>query len=147
KAYVTVNTPASKGIIGCIENEEIELNEWEITCDNRFAVILTTDLAPAGNLRTAERILLTAVARGRNSGMTYETIDGKKILTNKGTRPLLLEPVRARITLKSADEFQVIALDHDGAPTEHELPIKENSFIIDGEKYRTIYYLIEKKPH
>lgn len=145
KSYVTVNTPASKGVFGFAQNEKISLAEWNITCDNPFAVILITNLSQTGDLKHAENILITAVARARNTGMEYDYSENKTVLVKKGAMPLLLEPVRAKITIKDFDNFDVFVLDHDGLLATQKVPVSENSFTLDGEKYKTLYYVIKKR--
>ncbi|MBN1480140.1 hypothetical protein EH223_19465 [candidate division KSB1 bacterium] len=145
KKYVTVNTTASKCIIGFSGGENIKLGDWQIKCENRFVVFLMTDLAREGDLQTADQILITAVARGRNTGMVYEYTDDQTLLTAKGTHPLLLEPVKASITAMTPAPFDVYVLDHDGVKTNQSVPVQNGVFVIEGEKYKTIYYLVDRK--
>lgn len=145
KKYVTVNTEGTKGIIGFAPNEKVKLGNWEIETENPFAVILITDLSEKGNLETAEKILITAVARARNTGMEYEYTEGETILKSEGDTPLLLEPVKANILAKNLKNFEVVALDHDGLLTGQKVPVQNGGFTIDGEQYKTMYYLIIKK--
>jgi len=144
QSYVTINTAGSKGMIGFVGGETVELGNWQITCENHFAVILITDLGSKGDLQTADQILITTVARGRNTGMEYEYTDGKTILTNRGNRPLLLEPVKVNISVFSMAPFQVHVLDHDGVVTNQHVSVDRGSFTLDGELYKTLYYLLEK---
>lgn len=59
--------------------------------------------------------------------------------------PLLLEPVKASISFKNIGNYDMFVLNHDGVVTNQEVPINNNSVFIDGEKYRTIYYLLVQK--
>ena len=143
--YVTVNTDASKGVIGFAGNENVALDDWEITTSNRFAVILITSLSRSKDLTEAKNILITAVARGRNTGMEYKYEDGKTLLSKKGTNPLLLEPVEAKIKVSNLENFVVEVLDHDGLSTGEMLKVEEGTFTIGASKYKTLYYLLSKK--
>jgi len=142
--YAMINTASTKGMIGFAEGEKIKIDDWELTCDNAFAVILATVLDKQGTLQTADRILITAVARARNTGMEYEYKDGKTFLTTKGDMPLLLEPVKAEIKINSKKKFTVTVLDHDGIKTAQQLKVNKGMFKIDGEQYKTMYYLVER---
>ncbi len=144
KKYATLNTMGTKGFIGFAENHPIKLDDWEIDCENPFAVIFITDLSTGGNLDTADKILITAVARARNTGMRYAYKGDETVLTQKGTRPLLMEPVKATISLKTKKDTQVTVLDHDGVITPVKVPVNQGKFVIDGAKYQTIYYLMTR---
>jgi hypothetical protein len=145
KKFVSVDTKGSKGIIGFAQNEKITLGDWEIETENPFAVILVTDLSEKGDLATAERILVTAVARARNTGMEYDYEGEKVMLKNEGDKPLLLEPVKATIRLKNNNSFEVELLDHDGRGTGRNIPVTDAVFEIDGARDRTLYYLLVRK--
>jgi len=145
KKFVTLNTPASKGVVGFAGNETIRLGDWEIRTPNPFAVILITDLSRKGDLNSADQILVTVVARGRNTGMKYEYEGDNATLVSLGEAPLLLEPVKASISFKGSEKFEATVLDHDGVPTPVMVPAEGNAFDLDGEKYKTLYYLLTRK--
>jgi hypothetical protein len=88
--------------------------------------------------------LITAVARARNTGMEYEYSNEETILKSKGDKPLLLEPVKAKISAKNLNNFEVVVLDHDGLITDRKVPVQRENFTIDGTEFRTMYYLIIK---
>jgi hypothetical protein len=145
KDFVSVNTKGTKGVIGFAQNEMVKLGDWEIETENPFAVIFITDLSEKGDLATAEKILVTAVARAQNTGMEYVYAEGETILKSEGDRPLLLEPVKAKISAKNLKNFEVVILDHDGLITDQKIPVQKSGFTIDGEESKTMYYLIIKK--
>jgi hypothetical protein len=145
KKYVTLNTGSSKGVVGFWQKENIELGDWEIYTENPFAVLLITSLSAKAKLAESDSILVTAVARGRNTGMTYAYSEGNTRLTSQGTAPLLLEPVKATLKMKDRRKWKVTVLDHDGLPTAQTVPVEKEGFHIDGEKYRTIYYLLTRE--
>jgi hypothetical protein len=144
KKYVSVDTKGTKGIVGFVPNEKVTLGDWEIETENPFAVIFITDLSEKGDLSTAEKILVTAIARARNTGMEYEYSERETVLKSKGDKPLLLEPVKATISAKNLENFEVLMLDHDGLVTGRKVPVQNGNFTIDGAEYRTMYYLIIK---
>lgn len=142
KKYVTLNTKGTKGIVGFWQGERITLGDWEIQTDNPFAVILITALSEKSTLENADSVLVTAIARARNTGMAYEYSGENTLLTSIGDSPLLLEPVKATISVKNRKNLNVTVLDHDGRPTNVKVPAGGSSIEIDGEKYRTMYYLL-----
>lgn len=142
--YFTINTKGTKGAVGFMKNKTVELGEWQIETENPFAVILITDLSEKGDLQSSDKILVTAVARARNSGMEYEYSENKTILKSEGDKPLLLEPVKATISAKNLKNFEVLVLDHDGLITGRKVPVQEGNFTIDGAEFITLYYLIIK---
>jgi len=144
KNFVSIDTKGTKGIIGFVQNEKVSLGNWQIETENPFAVILITDLSEKGDLQSSDKILVTAVARARNSGMEYEYSENKTILKSEGDKPLLLESVNAKISSKNLKNFEVLVLDHDGLITGGKVPVQEGNFTIDGAEYKTLYYLIIK---
>lgn len=142
--YITVNTPATKGIIGFIPDTcKVVLNHWSIASKNRFAIILLTSLERDKNLSESSNILLTTIARAKNTGMKYNQT-GDTLLA-KGDAPLILEPVQATITLPdSFGSFKVEILNHDGIATGKFIPVEDRTFQVDG-KYKCIWYRIIRK--
>lgn len=143
KGYFTINTDATKGVVGFLPDKTLELEGWKITSSNPFAVILLCSLEKNKDLETANRILLTTVARGRNTGMEYSE-SGDRLIT-KGTSPLLLEPVDLILQLPAGNDYTISVLDHDGNKTAQKIPINGKKAIITGSKHHSIYYLIEKQ--
>ena len=145
KSYFTVNTDATKALVGFAPNKKVELGDWQIETENPFAVIFVTDLSEKGDLSSADKILVTAVARGRNTGMEYEYSGDETVLTKTGEMPLLLEPVKATISSENMDDYEIRILDQDGRVTGRTIDSTNGSFKIDGAKEKTLYYLIIKK--
>jgi hypothetical protein len=143
--YFTVNTDGTKALVGFAPNTKVELGDWQIETKNPFAVIFVTDRSQKGDLSSAEQILVTAVARGRNTGMEYEYSGEETVLTKAGEMPLLLEPVVATISSKNMDTYEVKVLDQDGRLTGNSIPVTNRKFTIDSERDKTLYYLIIKK--
>ena len=144
-AYFTVNTDGTKGYAGFAPNKKIVLGDWQIETENPFAVIFLTDLSKKGNLKEAEKILITVIARGQNTGMKYDYSGDKTVLEKTGKMPLLLEPVKATIASQNLKNYKVRVLNQDGQLTEKELSVTNNKFILDSGIDKTIYYLIIKK--
>ena len=140
---ITVNTPATKGIIGFAPDEKIELGSWTISTTNRFAVILVTSLSQDQNLAKADDILITTVARARNTGMVYNAAGDTLLAT--GDKPLRLEPVNATIKSPRLTGAKINVLNHDGLRTNRFVQIKDNAVHLDGAENKALYYLLERE--
>ena len=121
------------------------MGNWTIETENPFVVILITDLSEKGDLSETEKILVSVVARARNTGMEYEYVGDDTFLKRVGDKPLLLEPVKATISVKNMKNFEVVILDHDGRLTNRKTPVKNGVFEIDGSRDKSLYYLIISK--
>lgn len=140
KDYVTINTAGTKGVIGFIPGKDIVLDDWTITTNTPFAIVLATSLDRRKALHEANRILITTVARAHNTGMTYNEA-GDTLLT-AGDAPLLLEAVDATIQLPDRGAFDLEVLDHNGRSTGQFVEHDKTRLHLDGARYRTIYYLL-----
>ena len=78
------------------------------------------------------------VARQSNTGFRYFTVDNK-VLKNGGP-PILLEPVKATLTIAGRPIAGVNVLDHDGRRTGRTLTVTDGQFTLDGAKDKAIYY-------
>jgi len=138
--HFTIDTPATKAVVGFAEGQTFALGDVIIEPQCPFAAIYVTAQGRAEDIRSAKALLVVAIARARNTGMRISD-DGTKLL-DKGKGPILMEPVRATITLRRPGSPKVILLDHDGLPTNQALPIKNGAFRIDGATDKTPYYLV-----
>jgi hypothetical protein len=141
--HIMVNTDFTKGFIGFTDGKQINLGDWSFQTSNPFAVVFVTSLAQDKDLSESEKILVTTIARARNTGMEY-TLQGDSLVSN-GTMPLLIEPVRLVIKSDLMKGKTMSVLDHVGRKTETEFLLKSEKLVLDGSDYKTIYYLLEKK--
>ncbi|HUU93595.1 MAG TPA: hypothetical protein VM238_20575 [Phycisphaerae bacterium] len=65
--------------------------------------------------------------------------DGGQASLERGKVPIVIEPVRARITLHRQGKATVYLLDYDGRRTDRRLPVQGWSFAIDGARDKTMY--------
>jgi hypothetical protein len=63
-------------------------------------------------------------------------------LLEKGSSPILMEPVKASLTLAGRKPPTVHLLDHSGRRTGKTLQVEGNRFEIDGARDKTCYYLV-----
>ena len=141
KGFFTINTPGTQGVAGFAGNKTIKLDDVTITTENLFAVILITSLEKEGNLSGSHRLLVTSIARARNTGMSYNNDETELLST--GTAPVIMEPVKFNITLKRKGIPIVTILDHAGRMTSETIKTDGKIIRFDGEKTKTFYYLIE----
>jgi hypothetical protein len=142
--YFTIDTAATKAVVGFAQGQTVNLGNIIIKPQTRFAGIYITAKEKDKDLDSSEKLLVVALARARNTGMK---IFNDTRLLSKGTSPVLMEPVRAEITLNRSGSPKVMALDHDGRKTDVTVPVSNNAFEIDGAHYKTIYYEIEFRRH
>jgi hypothetical protein len=138
QGFFTVNTPGTKAVVGFAEGKALALGDVTIAVASPYASIFLTALEKGATLATARSALLCAVARNCNSGFKYFVIDSKTIDNGKG--PILLEPVKATLTLSGRKVTAVHVLDHDGRRTDRTLPVENGRFTIDGAKDKALYY-------
>ena len=137
--HFTMDTPATKAVVGFAKGLTAELGDISITPASRFAAIYVTAKTPDGTLAKSKEWLIVAIARARNTGM--KVLDDSHLL-NPGRTPILMEPVKARIALRRSGTPTVTLLDNDGCRTEKTLPVRDGAFEIDGARDHTCYYLV-----
>jgi hypothetical protein len=141
--YFTLDTAGTKAVAGFAEGQTCVLGDLSITPASSFCTIYVTALGRDESIATAKKLLVTAMARVRNTGMELEETDKGIKARNKGTGPMLLEPVRATLEFGRAGPTRVVLLDHDGLRTAQTIPVRNGVVEIDGTRDRTPYYLIE----
>jgi len=138
--FFTIDTKGTLAIVGFAEDESIQGESASIELKSHFAAVYLTALGKEETLANADRLLITALARARNTGQTFSQ-DGKELL-EKGTAPILMEPVKARIEVFRKQPFEVFRLDHDGFIDE-KIEVNGQSFTVDTASDQTPYYLIQ----
>ncbi len=135
--YIEVRTPKTQGLIGFVGGKSVKLPDVAVSVKTPFVSLLFTPLDNAA-LGESKRILITAMARDRQTGSEYNA-DWSHLKTMGGP-PLLMEPVQAKIRLRGGPPRAVNALDIYGVPTGRQVkPGGDGAFVIDG-RYRTYYY-------
>jgi hypothetical protein len=144
QGFFTVNTKGTKAVAGFTGGKEFKLGVISVQTNNPFAIIYVTSLEKDKTIEESASLLITTIARARNSGMKYKYGEDETILETIGGAPLLVEPVNATIIFHNNKIKKVIALDHDGRITNHVIPSEKGKLVLDGEKNRTIWYLVQK---
>lgn len=141
RRVVVVRSSKTQGIIGFAAGETYDLPGVAIRkIDTPFVSLLLTPLDNRP-LVESEHILITAMARDKQYGATYNS-DGTELL-DAGGPPLLLEPVQATISIKGGPLASVKVVDVYGVPTDRELDRTDNTFRIDG-RYASYYYEVTR---
>jgi hypothetical protein len=139
--YFTIDTSGTKAVVGFAKGKVCRLGDVTIEPQSHFAAIYVTAQRPNEDIGRAEKLLVLAVARARNTDMKLnETEDA---LLERGGPPVLMEPVKARITISGRSDPIVHPLDHDGLRAGAKLATNNRTFVIDGSRDKTPYYLIE----
>jgi len=141
KGYFTVDTPATKAVVGFAAGKTLKLGNVTITPHTGFAVIFVTAMEKDKTIDTSKRILINAVGRAYNTGMKYN--DDHTELLEVGQSPILVESIDASFSIDKPGRVTIYPLDNDGRKTNTTIPIIDGAFSINGAKYKTIYYLLQ----
>jgi len=142
QGYFTINTEGTKAVIGFAKGKNIQLDYMSVKINNPFAVVIFTSLDKDKSIQESKHILVTTMARAKNTGMKYN--NDKTELLEVGHTPILLEPVVVEISFIKFNVSKAIVLNHNGDRTKIKITTatKENSILLDGKKYKTMYYEI-----
>ena len=135
-----MNTAATKAVVGFAQGKKFALGNVSIEPQSQFGAIYLTVRGATGTIETAKDLLIITMARARNTGQKFSP-DGASMLT-RGEGPVVMEPVKARLTLRRTGTPQVFALDHDGKMTTTKIAVRNHVIEIDGARDKTPYYLV-----
>ncbi|MCL1887945.1 MAG: hypothetical protein FWF96_03630 [Kiritimatiellaeota bacterium] len=138
---IHINTPSTQALAGFSQGNKAVLKDVDIQTDSPYAVIYVTSLDDAKPIAQAKSVLITALARIRNTNQRI--VGGSSV--NWGGAPILMEPVTAEINVKRAGDFTVHVLDQDGRRTGANLVANGRAIKFDTAVDKTIYYEIEFK--
>ena len=144
RRVVVADTPSTQAIIGFADSQTHDLTDFEVYVESEFVSLIFTAL-DGEPLSTTGRVLITAMAKDQQFGAEYSA-DGTT-LDAMGGPPLMLEPVKAFITVKREAEIGspiigVTPLDEYGVPRDAAVDVLDNAFRIDGT-YAASHYLLE----
>ena len=137
--FFTMDTEATKAVVGFAGGQTCELGEVTISPRSRFGAIYVLAKERDQTVATSKNLLIVALARARNTGMRIFNND--RLLT-RGTPPIVMEPVKATISVRKEGRPTLYLLDHDGCRTAKTVPVKDGTFEIDGTRDQTCYYLL-----
>ena len=138
---VQVRGPKTQALLGRYEGTSTDLPSVRVSDVKTPMMSLIFTPLDDQPLTSSKRILITAMARDKQTGAQYSD-DGTKLIT-AGTAPLLMEPVQATLKFAGTKPERVTPCDHYGAPIPGKsVPVAaDGSIAIDGT-YRAYYYEI-----
>jgi hypothetical protein len=136
----TLESEGTVAVCGFAEGRTFRLGDFEITVESPYAMLFITATEKHAALDESRSILITTLARARDTGMEYRIDGDQGEVLKTGTAPLLVEPVKATITVHSPKECRVEVLDHDGLRTGKRVPVKGKEFRLDGSKTEAFWY-------
>ena len=136
--FFTVNTAATKGLVGFARDRRFVLGEIAVTSGSEFAVALLTSRERDRDLTNCRSALLVVLARAENTGQRFNA-EGT-VLEQVGGPPLWLEGVRLQVEWPRLSGATVHVLDHDGLRTERTVSIGDHALQIDSARDRALYY-------
>jgi hypothetical protein len=139
--YITINTPATKAFIGFSAGHQfLDLGHGYSICPEKgFSVIYLSASGEEEDLESAREIVVTAMARVRNSGMQLNK--DENVLMAAGEAPILMEPVKAIVRVPFRGRLLVLNQDGDAVTREQEF---NRAFGLDGAVDQTPFYLLRK---
>jgi len=144
QGLVTVETKNSQALIGFVRDNNRSLKNLSVEVDNSFCSILLTSL-DGQPISRAERMLLVTTARSANSDVIWN--DKRTSLSDWGTTPTVIEPVKGRVMLRNLEpSLQAEIVPLNGAGRAAGDPIKarsiEGAFTLNIGEPTTPWYLV-----
>ncbi|MGF1451338.1 MAG: hypothetical protein ACFB21_04585 [Opitutales bacterium] len=139
--YVLIDTPATKAFVGFAPGgRSFDLGDgFTIAPEAGFSVIVLTAAGQTETLASDREIVMIAMARARNTGMVFNEA-GNRVL-EKGTPPLRLEPVVAKLTVPFRGTIDVLNQDATAVKTSRSFA---GDIAIDSGNDATPYYRLRK---
>jgi hypothetical protein len=144
KGLVTVETEKSQALIGFAKGHDKSLKNLSAAVENEFCSIVLTSL-DGQPISSSQRLLLVATARSANTGMTWD--EKRKSLSDWGSAPTVIEPVKGQVVLRNLDPLQRIeAIALDGAGKALKDPVDVHSekadYVLQIGQPATVWYLV-----
>jgi hypothetical protein len=123
RGLMTINTPQTKSVIGYLADAgNLDLNAMTVDCETEFATITANSLdgEPIGRSR---HLLLTCVGRAENTAQAFWPAPPNPNswspfttwqIPARGRRPVIVEPIRAKVSLAVPGMAEAHALDSTG---------------------------------
>ncbi len=156
----TAVAPRARMAVGFLAAETLQLGDVSVTCRTPFASISIVALDDAEQVRSAQKILITAVARAENTGQATigtDTADqgidadtgaflppGNIAIAEFGRAPVLVEPVDADITIPGTG-WKAFPLDPTGRKRDELQTVREGGMNrIPIREAKSPWILLEK---
>ncbi|MGE5567911.1 MAG: beta-galactosidase [Rhodospirillales bacterium] len=147
---VHINTPRSQVMVGFLSSQAHILNDVRLQCANRFGAVYVTAMSGLSPIRSARRLLVTAVGPARSPGMEYEQTERRGRLgpywrlKSPGDGPAMLEAIVGDLRIRNnyAGKLKAWTLDVTGKRrAEVPLSVDGDSVVLKMQpEHRTVYY-------
>jgi hypothetical protein len=147
---VHINTPRSQVMVGFLSSQAHILDDVRLKSATRFGAVYVTAMSGMTPIRSARRLLVTAVGPARSAGMEYEqTSKASRLglswrLKSPGEGPALLEAVTGDLRIRHglAGQIKAWTLDVTGKRREQvPLAVDAGSVVLKMQpEHRTVYY-------
>ncbi len=139
----TLESEGTVAVCGFAEGRTFRLGDFGIEMESPYAMLFMTAAEENKTLKGSRSIIITTLARARNTGMEMEIDGDQGVVLSVGGPPLLIEPVKATIEFGSDRPFSVHVLDHDGCMTIRQVPVSGKKFRLDGSETKAFWYAIQ----
>jgi hypothetical protein len=141
---VTIDTDKSQALIGFVKDYKKVLKNLSATVENKFCSIILTSLDDQP-ISSSKNLLLVATARSGNTGMIWN--EKSTSLSNWGSAPTVIEPVRGKVALRNLEplkRIEIIPLDGAGKARESSVSVQgvNGDFVLQIGQPSTIWYLV-----
>jgi len=145
KGLVTVETIKTQALIGFVKDNNRVLKNLSAEVENKFCSIILTSL-DGHPISSSERLLLATTAKSANSGMIWNK--KRTSLSNWGSVPTVIEPVKGKIFLRNIDplhRIETIPLNGEGKILGDSIYIESSKkdYILNIGEPVTTWYLIK----
>jgi hypothetical protein len=144
KGLVTVETEKSQALIGFVKGHNKALKNLSAAVENEFCSIILTSL-DGQPISCSQRLLLVTTARSANNGMTWN--ENRTSLSNWGSAPTVIEPVKGKVILRNLEpsqQIETIPLDGAGKALGYTVGAHsvKGDFILPIGEQATTWYLV-----
>jgi hypothetical protein len=144
KGLVTVETEKSQALIGFVKDHNKALKNLSATVENEFCSIILISL-DGQPISSSQRLVLVATARSANAGMIWN--EKRTSLSNWGSAPTVIEPVKGKVILRNLEPLQrieIIPLDGAGKALENSVSVHgvKGEFVLQIGQPATVWYLV-----
>lgn len=149
QGWFSVNTPGTQAVIGNSGEQQHVFENVAFAPQSAYGNLYATALDKDATLANARRILVTAIGRSVPKGTKFDELAYRPIERPHkiGDAPLLLEPVRARVSLKRSGPVRVTPLDQNGRRIQRTIPVQGGeqsiSFEINTADTQSVFFLVE----
>ena len=135
---ISINAPRTQAAVGFKDRTVVGVSLSDVEIRDVKPLFTATYVTSLDDLPIAnsKSMLITTIARARNTDQ--KLIGGT--LINRGTGPILMEPVICELEFRRAGTPTVHVLDHDGRRTGKTLPVENGRVKLDGRETKTVYY-------